>query len=53
MASDLRASAALVIAGLVAKGRTEVLRIYHLERGYENLDAKLAKLGAKIKREKE
>lgn len=53
MASDLRASAALVIAGLVAKGRTEVHRIYHLERGYENLDGKLAKLGAKIKREKE
>jgi UDP-N-acetylglucosamine 1-carboxyvinyltransferase len=53
MASDLRASAALVMAGLVAKGRTEVHRIYHLERGYENLDAKLAKLGANIKREKE
>jgi len=53
MASDLRASAALVIAGLVAKGKTEIHRIYHLERGYENLEYKLAKLGAKIKREKE
>jgi UDP-N-acetylglucosamine 1-carboxyvinyltransferase len=53
MASDLRASAALVVAGLVAKGKTEVHRIYHLERGYENLEEKLTKLGAKIKREKE
>ncbi|MFZ5800865.1 MAG: UDP-N-acetylglucosamine 1-carboxyvinyltransferase [Candidatus Omnitrophota bacterium] len=53
MASDLRASAALLIAGLVAKGKTEVLRIYHLERGYENIDDKLMKLGAKITREKE
>lgn len=53
MASDLRASAALLIAGLVAKGTTEVHRIYHLERGYENIDAKLMKLGAKITREKE
>lgn len=53
MASDLRASAALVIAGLAAKGRTEIHRIYHLERGYENLEDKLRKLGAKIYREKE
>jgi UDP-N-acetylglucosamine 1-carboxyvinyltransferase len=53
MASDLRASAALVIAGLAAKGRTEISRIYHLERGYENLDLKLRKLGAKIHREKD
>ncbi|MCM8824281.1 MAG: UDP-N-acetylglucosamine 1-carboxyvinyltransferase [Candidatus Omnitrophica bacterium] len=52
MASDLRASAALVIAGLVAKGKTEILRIYHLDRGYEKLDEKLKILGAKIKREK-
>ncbi len=50
MASDLRASAALVIAGMVAKGVTRVNRIYHLDRGYENLDAKLKKLGAKVKR---
>lgn len=52
MASDLRASAALVIAGLAAKGRTEIHRIYHLERGYENLDKKLTDLGAKVWREK-
>ncbi len=49
MASDLRASAALVIAGLAAKGRTEVHRIYHLERGYENMIEKLQKVGADIK----
>ena len=50
MASDLRASAALVIAGLVARGKTLVTRIYHLDRGYENIDAKLKKLGASIER---
>jgi UDP-N-acetylglucosamine 1-carboxyvinyltransferase len=53
MASDLRASAALVLAGLVAKGRTDVHRIYHLDRGYEDLEEKLLKLGAKVWREKE
>ncbi|MDP1852804.1 MAG: UDP-N-acetylglucosamine 1-carboxyvinyltransferase [Candidatus Omnitrophota bacterium] len=53
MASDLRASAALVLAGLVAKGRTEISRIYHLDRGYELIEAKLQKLGARIWREKE
>ncbi|HPB68506.1 MAG TPA: UDP-N-acetylglucosamine 1-carboxyvinyltransferase, partial [Candidatus Omnitrophota bacterium] len=53
MASDLRASAALVIAGLAAKGRTEIHRIYHLDRGYEDLDAKLTALGAKVYREQE
>jgi len=53
MASDLRASAALVLAGLVAKGRTEVHRIYHLDRGYEKLEEKLTRLGAKVWREKE
>lgn len=53
MASDLRASAALVIAGLVAKGKTEIHRIYHLDRGYEALDQKLVGLGAKVFREKE
>lgn len=52
MASDLRASACLVLAGLAAKGKTSVLRIYHLERGYENLEIKLKGLGAKIWREK-
>ena len=53
MASDLRASAALVLAGLVAKGRTDVQRIYHLDRGYENIEEKLVKLGARVWREKE
>jgi UDP-N-acetylglucosamine 1-carboxyvinyltransferase len=50
MASDLRASAALVIAGLAAKGSTQVNRIYHLDRGYENIDGKLKKLGARVER---
>jgi len=53
MASDLRASAALVIAGLVAKGKTEISRIYHLDRGYHAMEDKLRKLGARIIREKE
>jgi UDP-N-acetylglucosamine 1-carboxyvinyltransferase len=53
MASDLRASAALVLAGLAAEGETEVSRIYHLDRGYENLAGKLADLGAAIQRVKE
>jgi len=53
MASDLRASACLVLAGLVARGKTSVSRIYHLERGYENLEVKLQRLGARIWREKE
>jgi UDP-N-acetylglucosamine 1-carboxyvinyltransferase len=50
MASDLRASAALVLAGLVAKGETRVKRIYHLDRGYEKLDEKLRRLGARVAR---
>ncbi len=50
MATDLRASSALVLAALVAKGKTRVHRIYHLDRGYENLEGKLSRLGAKIKR---
>jgi UDP-N-acetylglucosamine 1-carboxyvinyltransferase len=50
MGSDLRAAAALVIAGLKAEGRTEINRIYHLDRGYENWERKLRKLGAKIRR---
>ena len=53
MASDLRASAALVIAGLAAKGATQVNRIYHLDRGYERMDEKLRKLGARIERVEE
>lgn len=51
MATDLRASASLVLAGLVASGETLVNRIYHLDRGYENLEGKLSALGAKIKRQ--
>jgi UDP-N-acetylglucosamine 1-carboxyvinyltransferase len=50
MASDLRASAALILAGLAARGRTEVDRVYHLDRGYERFEAKLAALGARIAR---
>lgn len=50
MASDLRASAALILAGLVAEGETQVSRIYHLDRGYEHLERKLASLGARIER---
>ena len=50
MASDLRASAALVLAGLVADGTTEIARVYHLDRGYERMDEKLSALGAKVKR---
>jgi len=50
MASDLRASAALVIAGLAAKGTTQVHRIYHLDRGYERMEEKLRRLGARIER---
>ena len=50
MATDLRASASLVIAGLAAENTTEVYRIYHLDRGYERLEVKLASLGADIKR---
>jgi UDP-N-acetylglucosamine 1-carboxyvinyltransferase len=52
MASDLRASSALVLAGLAAKGKTVVTRIYHLDRGYENFAAKLRGLGARIRRGK-
>jgi UDP-N-acetylglucosamine 1-carboxyvinyltransferase len=50
MASDLRASAALVIAGLAARGTTEISRVYHIDRGYDNMDGKLRKLGARIER---
>ncbi len=50
MASDLRASAALILAGLVAEGETEVSRVYHLDRGYERIEEKLSRLGAKIRR---
>ncbi len=50
MATDLRASASLVLAGLVARGETTVDRIYHIDRGYENIEEKLGTLGAKIRR---
>jgi UDP-N-acetylglucosamine 1-carboxyvinyltransferase len=53
MATDLRASASLILAGLAAEGLTEVSRVYHLDRGYEGLDKKMSKLGANIKRVKE
>jgi UDP-N-acetylglucosamine 1-carboxyvinyltransferase len=52
MATDLRASACLVLAGLIADGTTEVLRVYHLDRGYEHLEKKLRGLGADIRRVK-
>jgi len=50
MATDLRASASLVVAGLVAEGDTTIERIYHLDRGYERLEEKLAALGARVRR---
>lgn len=53
MATDLRASASLILAGLVAEGKTEVSRIYHIDRGYEDIEKKLSSLGAKIERVKE
>lgn len=53
MATDLRASASLVLAGLVAEGMTEVSRVYHLDRGYERMEVKLSQLGADVKRVKE
>ena len=53
MATDLRASASLVLAGLVAQGTTEIHRIYHIDRGYERIEEKLAQLGARIKRVRE
>jgi UDP-N-acetylglucosamine 1-carboxyvinyltransferase len=53
MATDLRASASLVLAGLIAQGKTEVLRVYHLDRGYEAIEKKLKAVGAKIKRAKQ
>lgn len=52
MATDLRASASLVLAGLAAEGKTEISRVYHLDRGYEKLEEKLASLGARIRRVK-
>jgi len=51
MSTDLRASASLILAGLAAEGTTEVLRVYHLDRGYETIEKKLQGLGADIRRE--
>jgi UDP-N-acetylglucosamine 1-carboxyvinyltransferase len=53
MASDLRASAALILAGLVARDRTTVTRVYHIDRGYERFEEKLAALGASIRRNRD
>jgi UDP-N-acetylglucosamine 1-carboxyvinyltransferase len=50
MATDLRASMSLILAGLVADNATEVSRVYHLDRGYEGLDAKLRSIGARLER---
>lgn len=52
MATDLRASASLILAGLVARGTTEISRIYHIDRGYEHIEEKLSLLGARIERKK-
>jgi UDP-N-acetylglucosamine 1-carboxyvinyltransferase len=52
MATDLRASVSLVLAGLRAENTTEILRVYHLDRGYEHIEAKLSQLGASIERVK-
>ena len=53
MATDLRASASLVLAGLAASGETRVRRVYHIDRGYERIEEKLAQLGGRIRREAE
>jgi UDP-N-acetylglucosamine 1-carboxyvinyltransferase len=50
IASDLRASASLVLAALMARGETVIDRVYHIDRGYEKIEAKLARVGAKIRR---
>ena len=52
MASDLRASAALVLAALCANGDTEINRLYHIDRGYEHIDEKLMGVGAQMRRER-
>ena len=50
MATDLRASASLILAGLMARGQTEISRVYHIDRGYERIEQKLSGLGARIRR---
>ncbi|HPN10394.1 MAG TPA: hypothetical protein PLU95_13880 [Syntrophales bacterium] len=52
MATDLRASASLILAGLAAEGTTELSRVYHLDRGYERIEEKFSRLGAAIERVK-
>jgi UDP-N-acetylglucosamine 1-carboxyvinyltransferase len=52
LASDLRASASLVLAALVARGETVIDRVYHIDRGYENIEEKLGRAGARIRRVK-
>ena len=52
MSTDLRASVSLLMAGIVASGETHVLRVYHLDRGYESIEKKLAKAGVNIRRER-
>ncbi len=53
MSTDIRASASLIIAGLAAEGKTEISRVYHIDRGYENIEKKFQSLGADIVRQKE
>ena len=53
MSTDIRASASLILAGLVAQDRTDISRIYHIDRGYERIEEKLRGLGADIRRESE
>jgi UDP-N-acetylglucosamine 1-carboxyvinyltransferase len=53
MATDLRASAALILGGLAAEGETHISRVYHIDRGYERIEQKLAALGAVVRREDE
>jgi UDP-N-acetylglucosamine 1-carboxyvinyltransferase len=53
MATDLRASAALILAGVTARGETHISRVYHIDRGYERIEAKLGELGATVRRESE
>ena len=53
MSTDIRASASLIIAGLAAEGTTEISRVYHIDRGYENIEQKFQSLGADIVRQKE
>ena len=52
MASDIRAGAALLVAGLAAKGKTTIARVYHIDRGYEAVEQKLAGAGARLERQK-